>query len=59
MPDLTKLDNLSILKRLVNRVKNWRFQKSLPMTLFSENRIEQTLHELIRALKREELLPGT
>jgi predicted nucleotide-binding protein len=34
MPDLTKLDKLSILKGLVKRVKNWRFQKSLPMTLF-------------------------
>ncbi len=34
MPDLTKEDRLSILKRLVKRIKNWRFQKSLPMILF-------------------------
>jgi predicted nucleotide-binding protein len=34
MPGLTKLDKLSLLKRLVKRVKNWRFQKSLPMIFF-------------------------
>jgi predicted nucleotide-binding protein len=34
MPDLTKEDKLSILKRLVKRVDNWRFQKSLPMIVF-------------------------
>jgi predicted nucleotide-binding protein with TIR-like domain len=31
MPNLTKEDKLSILKRLVKRIKNWRSQKSLPM----------------------------
>ena len=34
MSNLTKEDKLSILKRLVNRVKNWRFQKSLPMIIW-------------------------
>ncbi len=43
MSDLTKEDKLSILKRLVKRVKDWRFQKSLPMIVlmgkpnFSQN----------------------
>ena len=33
MSDLTKKDKLSILMRLVKRVKDWRFQKSLPEAL--------------------------
>lgn len=34
MSNLTKEDKLSILKRLVKRVTNWRFQKSLPMIIW-------------------------
>lgn len=67
MPNLTREDKLSILKRLVKRIRNWRFQKSLPMIFFlgkpnfSANSSEfqqwlMTFHELIRPLKREGLL---
>jgi len=34
MSDLTEKDKLSILMRLVKRIKDWRFQKSLPMIAF-------------------------
>jgi hypothetical protein len=34
MSALTKEDKLSILNQLVKRVKNWRFQKSLPMIIW-------------------------
>jgi predicted nucleotide-binding protein len=37
MPDLTKKDKLSILTRLVKRVKSWRFEKSLPMIILMGN----------------------
>jgi predicted nucleotide-binding protein len=35
MQDLTKKDKLSILQRLVQRIENWRRQKSLPMVVSS------------------------
>ena len=34
MSDLTQKDKFSILTRLVKRVKDWRFQKSLPMIIW-------------------------
>jgi predicted nucleotide-binding protein len=40
-------------------VENFTNVDGLQYIPFAENRIEQTFHELIRALKREELLPGT
>jgi predicted nucleotide-binding protein len=46
MPDLTKLDKLSILTRLVKRIKNWRFQKRLPMILLlGENNFSRSSPE--------------
>lgn len=52
MADLTRQDKLSILMRLTKRIKDWRFQKGIPMIVFlGQPSLSRSSHEFQQWLK--------